>query len=98
LQRRFNEEETEMLRTSVKLTAATALLTFAALGAAFALPSDGARLAGPSLAAPSGLEEVSYRSSRCFRQCVAGRRHRSCQSDAQGNKENCCAQRCRRRW
>lgn len=86
-----------MLRTSVKLTAFTALLAFAAVGA-FALPSDGARLAGPSLAAPSGIEEVSYRSSRCFRQCIAGRRHRACQNDVQGNKENCCAQRCRRRW
>jgi hypothetical protein len=86
-----------MLKTSVKLTAASALLAFAALGAAFALPTDGARQAGASLAGPTGIEQVQYRrSARCFRQCLAGRRYRSCQNDAQG-KENCCSQRCRRR-
>lgn len=87
-----------MLKASAKLTAATALLTFAALGAV-ALPTDGARLAGPGLSPSTGIEQVQYwGSGRCFRQCIAGRRYRSCQNDPQGNKENCCSQRCRPRW
>jgi hypothetical protein len=86
-----------MFKASAKLTAATAFLTLAALGA-FALPADGTRLAGPSLGAPTGIEQVQWRSSRCFRLCIAGKRFRSCQNDMQGNKENCCSQRCRPRW
>jgi hypothetical protein len=87
-----------MLKSSVKFIAAAALLAFAALGAALALPTDGARQAAASLAAPTGIEQVQYRrSARCFRQCLAGKRFRSCQNDTQGNKENCCSQRCRRR-
>jgi hypothetical protein len=87
-----------MLKASAKLTAATAFLTLAALGA-FALPTDGARLAGASLSKPTGIEQVQYwRRSRCFRQCIAGKRFRSCQNDVQGNKENCCSERCRPRW
>jgi len=85
-----------MLKVSGKLAAAAAFLTLASLGA-LALPGDGARIAGPNLGAPTGIEQVQWRGSRCFRLCIAGKRYRSCQNDPQGNKENCCAQRCRPR-
>jgi hypothetical protein len=83
-----------MLDTTAKLTAATAFLALTALGA-FALPSGAMRPAGTSLDAPSGIEQASWRRGRCFRQCIAGRRFRSCQRTE--NKENCCSDRCRPR-
>ncbi len=87
-----------MLKATAKVTAATAFLALTALGA-FALPGGAARLPGASLGEPTGVEQAQYwRRGRCFRQCIAGRRFRSCQRDAQGNKENCCSERCRPRW
>jgi len=86
-----------MMRASALLTGAAAVLAVGVLSAN-ALPTDGARLAGPHIGPSAAVEHVQYSSGRCFRQCIAGRRHRSCQIDVQGNKENCCAQRCRRRW
>ena len=88
-----------MLKTTVKLSAVTAFLALTALGA-FALPSGATRLPASGLDAHEGIiEQAQYwRRGRCFRQCIAGKRFRSCQRDPQGNKENCCSDRCRPRW
>src|SRR4029434_1688591 len=51
--------EPQMMKASALLTAAAAALTFGVLNAQ-ALPTDGARLAAPSIGAPSPVEQAQY--------------------------------------
>ena len=77
-----------MLRVSVSLAAGALLLTFGSFSAR-ALPTDGLRVGHAS----ESLVETVQSTSRCFRRCIAGKRYRSCQRDADG-KEACCSRRC----